>query len=408
MTFHAIEPNGLLPLLEVSVDVTNLPTGVTRTWTDVTTDLRASEALTYTLAGRDDELQTTAGGTLTAVFDNRAGKYDPANGAGVGLKRGPWIRVRAQYAGVTYARWQGIVTSIVQSYPESGKDAVTTVQAADVLKIASLYDLAGQTFASQRSDQRASAIATLLNVPFVADDNGSSTLVAVTTPLGVGSNALAYLQQIEQTENGLIFADAYGNLRFQSRHYRVSNQTTAIATVGENAGEIPYRGAEVDTDDAYIYNVAMVTPTNADGSTGTTQTAVNATSEGRYFARTAATVNRTILVSDVNEALACAQFLVNRYGDPAPRIPTVELMGVKATAKWPTILGAFNSQRFTFKRRAAVTISQDVYVEKITETVIAGAEWRTALQLSPAVDIRGWVLGDAVYGLLGTSTYLTY
>lgn len=405
MSFHAIDRNGLLPQLEVSVDVTNVPTGVTRTWTDVTTDLRASTPLSYTLAGRNDELQTTTGGTFTGVFNNRAGKYDPTNGAGVGLKRGQWIRVRGQWNSVAYPRWQGIITSIVQSYPESGKDAVTTVQAMDVMKIAGLYDLATNTFAAQRSDVRAAAIATLIGLTLVADDNGASTLVAVAGALSVGSIALNYLEQIEQTENGLIFADASGNLRFQSRHYRLLNSATAVATIGESAGEIPYRSVEVNIDDSYIYNDVMVTPTNADGSAGTTQTAVNSSSQSLYFKRALA---RTILSSDTTEALSCAQFLTSVYGDPAPRIPAVELMGVRATSKWPTILSIVNSQRFTFKRRAAVTISQDVYVERVSETIVAGAEWRTTLQLSPAVDRLGWVLGSAVYSKLGQTTAVTY
>lgn len=117
---------------------------------------------------------------------------------------------------------------------------------------------------------------------------------------------------------------------------------------------------------------------------------------------------RTILVSSQAEALSAAQYLVGRYADPSQRIPEVALLGVRDTTKWPTILAAKNSQRFTFKRRAAATISQDVFVERVADRVVPGTAWDVRLQLSPADDQAGWVLGDAMYSLLGETTVLTY
>lgn len=410
--FTIIDPDGtgasrwMFPRLKVEIDATNAPTNATRVWTDVTADIRS---LKYTLAGRNDELQQTQPGTLQVVFSNPTAKYDPTNGSGLGIKRRQWIRVRAQWAGVTYARWQGIITGIAQTWPQAGEDAIATVTASDALKVANLFDLYGQTFSSQRSDLRASTVGSLLGVTVTALDNGASTLVASSTPYAVNSPASQHLTEIETTENGLIYADSGGGITFHSRHYRALNKTTSVGTIGDGAGEIPYRdAAQVAVDDAYICNVAYVTPTNPDGSTGSVQSATDSASESRYFPSSPSQLQRTILSSDTNEALSCAQYLVNRYGDPSPRIPAVEIAGSRATSQWPAILGAANSTRFTFKRRAYNVISEDVFVEQISEEIVPNSAWKTTFQLSPAIDQAVWVLGSSVNSLLGQSTVVTY
>lgn len=404
MTFQPVDSAGLLPSICVEIDVTNLPTSASRTWTDITTDIRV---LSYKQGGRIDELQRNGIGTLTATVKNPASKYDPTYASGLGIKRGQWLRVRAQWAGVTYARWQGIVERVTLTWPEAGLDGVAVIQAADAMKVANLYDLAGNTFSSQTSSARVSSICALAGLTASIADTGVSTLVAISSALASGSMAGSQLQNVEQTENGQVFADASANIVFQSRNYRAQNLQTPVDTIGDNAGEIPYigDGFEVGLDDVYIFNAVTVTPTNADGSTGTAQSASDTTSQGRYFTRP---YSRQIQVSSTTEALACAQYLANRYGDPDPRIASVETSTARATSKWPTILAAVNGTRFTVKRRATNTFTEDGHVEQIGETIVPGRSWRTVFQISPAADQAMWVLGDAVNGLLGQTTVLGY
>lgn len=327
MAFWAIDAGrGVLPLLSVEIDVTNAPTNPTRVWTDVTNDVRS---LTYSRAGRQDELQRTQPGSLSMTLNSKSAKYDPTNPSGIGIRRTQWLRVRAQWNGVTYARWQGLIENISQSWPQAGKvTSVVTITAADAMKVLTLFDLKGRTFPAQTTDARVSAICAAAGVSASIDDAGQSTLIPVTAALPKQSYADQHLQQVEQTENGLVFAGPEGAIHFQSRHYRTLHSQTAKATIGDTSGAILYRdSATVDTDDAYLVNLVGVTPTNADGSLGTDQVASDATSETNHFQRTSSTVDRTILVSSWVEALACAQWLVNRYGEPSPRVPTVEIIG---------------------------------------------------------------------------------
>jgi hypothetical protein len=413
MAFWAIDGGrGILPQLCVEIDVTNPPTNPTRVWTDITPDVRS---LTHTRAGKQDELQLTQPGTLTIKLGSKNAKYDPTNASGIGIRRSQWIRVRAQWDGVVYPRWQGILGNIGQAWPQAGRvDSVVTIPASDAMKVLTLFDLKGQTFIAQSTDARLSAICALAGLTATIEDAGASMLIPVTTALPKQSYADQHLQQVEQTENGLIFAGPDGTIHFQSRHFRTLYSQSAKAVIGDTAGSILYRdSATLDSDDVYLVNFVTVTPTNVDGSLGSDEVASDATSMTDHFQRSNTTIDRTILVSSPIEALACAQFLLGRYKEPSPRVPAVELIGSqlgrRAPYIWPALLGANNSDRFTFKRSApGNAITQDSFVEKISETIVPQTSWDVTFQLSPADAAIFWQAGFAGYSEAGLTTIGSY
>lgn len=397
MSFHTIDPAGILPTLCVEVDATTDPKSAVRTWTDITTSVRH---ISFSRSGRNDEQGKTNTGVLTAMCDDAGGAI-----SGLGLHKAQWIRVRAQYGGVTYPRWQGIVTSMPRTWPARGKQQLIQLDAADVLYILRLYDLADQTFASQRNDQRVSAICALAGLTTGSIDADTDTADAISSPISEGTDALSTVLDIEASENGLILADPAGTVSFQGRHYRLLNSATSVATFGEGATDIPYRDSvEYDDDDNLVANVVSVTPMG-----GAAVTVSDSASQAKYWTRR---LNRSLLTSNATIAADCANFLLARYKDPAPRIPVIDvpLVGVatKHAANLPTLLAADNSDRFTWDRAATTPISTDVYVEQISETITRGAGWTLRMQLSPAIDDIGWVLGDAVNGVLNETTRLVY
>ncbi|MCR4340956.1 MAG: hypothetical protein NUW01_13835 [Gemmatimonadaceae bacterium] len=387
------------PELVFEIDFDTDPGATPRTYTDVSSDVRA---LSYIRGGRAHELQRSDAGSLTAVLDNRSGDYDPTNALGAyypGVKRMRWCRVKAVWATVTYIRWTGLIESWRQEWPSGGTDATVTVRAVDAFKVLNLYDLDGLSYALQTTDVRVAAVCASVGLPSTVDTDAATTIVESGT-FAADTMALSHLLAIEESENGLLYAGSDGTIVFQGRYYRLLNSSTSKGTIGDAAGEIPYRTGELDLDDADLWDSAAVTP-----SGGTPETATDSASIAAHYERT---LNRGILAASQTEALSAAQFLVERYADQAPRIPQVELVGQADTSKWPVILAAVNSDRFTWHRSAVADIEQDVFVERVSDVVVPGTEWRVAFELSPAADQAGWVLGDPTYSLLGETTVLVY
>lgn len=393
--FLSLDGHGRLPLLSVQVDVTTLPTTATRTWTDITSQIRQ---LTYTRSGRSDERVRTETGTLTAVCNDRGNAI-----TGLGIRKAGWIRVRSQWAGVTYNRWQGIFESLPRQWPQAGHDATIELHAADVLKVFNLYDLAGGTFAAQRNDQRVAQIAGLAMVGTLSIDTGTDSADAVGTVMPQGTNALSSLLEIEASENGLIVAEPSGQLSFQGRHWRMLNAGTATLTFGESAGQVPYRDTVVrEDDDTRIANSVSVSGANG----AITFTAADASSQGTYFMRPLAV---TLLTSDSAVVANAANYLLSRYKDSSPRIPslTVDLASV-GTALKPAVLSLANSSRANWSRNAVTPISDPVYIEKVAETVAPGLGWQMDFFASPATDEAGWVAGDTTFSVAGVTTRAVY
>lgn len=399
--FTIIDPD--LPHLRVDVDFTNDPTNPTRVWTDVTHDVRGDIRLTR--GGRNHVLQRSEGGSLALVLNNRHADYDPTNPDSPhypGVKRRRWIRVRARVGVTDYPRWQGVIEGWRQNWPGAGHDATVQVTASDATKVLALFDLEGLTFVAQTTGERVRAVLDAAGVTDYTVEDGETDIVAATDPFAQGSYALAHLLQVEESENGLLFAEGDGEIVFQGRHYRLLNSDEPVGVIGEAAGEIRYREGELDLGDDDLWTTVAVTP---DG--GTAQVATDATAEDAHYSTR---LNRSILSSSEAEALSAAQWLLQRFADSAPRVPTIELIGAADPDTWPLILSAGNSDRFTWRRVAeARTLEMDVFVERVADVISLGApDWRVLIDSSPVVDQQGWVLGDSTYSLLGETTILTY
>lgn len=241
-------------------------------------------------------------------------------------------------------------------------------------------------------------------------DTDTDTVDAVTTPLATNSDALNALLALEGSTNGLLIANGDGSMSFQGRHWRMLNASTATATFADNGTGIPYTDNVQDQDDdTRIANVVNVTALGASAPT----TVSDSPSQLKYFSRTNPSVDRSLLSSSASLALSAAQWLLAKYKDPSPRIPTLEVKfqaAAKVAASYgTTLLNAKNSQRFTWKRTTASPRSQDAYVEQVTHTIDPRVpSWTTTLAMSPADAETTWLLGDATFGVLGTTTKLAY
>jgi hypothetical protein len=399
--FQSVGPG--LPEICVEVDVTNAPTNVSRVWTDLTLLTRR---VSYTRSGRTNELNTTQTGTLDLLLSNRSNAV-----TALGLQKRMWVRLRARWKGTIYSLWQGVIEQAVRRWPAFGTDATIEITAADALKVLRLTPLDGQTFAQQRNDQRIFSILIIANLASGNLDTDTDTADAISTPFPANSDALTQATSIETSENGLLIARGDGKIDFQGRHFRYVSSALPLAALGENDNEIPYKDDAAYSDDDYLLaNIVTVTP-----PTGSPATAQDAAS---IAARWPSSMQRSLNSSTPGLALSAAQYLVNAYSNPAARIPqlTIDLAAMPRTPNLVgVLLGAKNSDRFTWKRRQQATvggavyqtISQDVFVEQIGATIAPGS-WTTTLELSPVTTLGGWVLDDPVNSILDSTTILVY
>jgi hypothetical protein len=209
-------------------------------------------------------------------------------------------------------------------------------------------------------------------------DAGSSTLQ--TAVLG-GESALTFLQQIEETENGLFFVQADGNLKFRERHAILqSPYTSSQATFGDGAGEFPYYDLVITSSYDLIRNEIKVT---RDG--GIAQVARDSTSQTKYKVRS---FERSGLQHNSdNESRDAAHWILSHYKDPIVRIDSMEIRPQRdATNVFPQVLDREIGDRITIRRRppgGGSAIARDVHIEGISHNFRPGI-WETTWHLSPA------------------------
>lgn len=229
-------------------------------------------------------------------------------------------------------------------------------------------------------------------------------------PTGQGSQArfvLDVLQEIQDSERGLIYTRNDGILRFEDRVSRYTAQT-ALWVFGENPvgaspAEYTYQDYQADFDPTYTFSQANLTrPDNTNFAP-----IVNTATQTKYGQRILTQELQCNTDFDLTQA---GIFYTHRYQDPKLRVSKLTLKPSANPALWGVILSLEISQRVTVTRRSAgVTITGDFYVEQINHQVNAvNGDWTVDLQLSPVFVPTAWVLGDSTYGVLGSTTVPVY
>jgi hypothetical protein len=158
-----------------------------------------------------------------------------------------------------------------------------------------------------------------------------------------------------------------------------------------------------DLDPTYTFSQANLTrPDNSNFAP-----IVNAATQTKYGQRVLTQQVQCVTDFDLSQA---GVFYTNRYANPITRVSTLALDPAANPALWPVVLSLEISQRIKVTRRnAGLTVSREYYIEKITDTVDGEAgKWRCVLQLSPVFVSSAWVLGNATFGVLGTTTTPVY
>jgi hypothetical protein len=407
------------PTITVEIAFATAPLAVTPTWTDVTAYVRSIPQIRR---GRQNPLTGIEAGTAIVVLDNRDRRFDPTYASGAyypNVLPGKKIRVSATWAGVTYRLFTGYIDTWPPAWEASNQNSTVTITCTDAFKFFNLAMHTGSV-AAEYSNWAINTMLTNIGFP-VADRSLSNGTTLIASATLTNANVLQRLLDIATAEGtGLFFVRGDGFAIFQDRQWRFTNASavTSQATFGDSGVELPYQTLNPAYDDTQLYNDIHVT-----ASGGTEQVSSDATSQTAYFKRTLTKTG--LLIGDASgiggntidvEAAALASYLLYIYKDPVLRFDSMTLLGNYSDNLWIQMLARDLSHHILVKRRpppsGSTVISQDCYIEsiehRITDITATYLHWETTWQLSPVNTAGYWILEDATYGLLDSTTRLAY
>ena len=366
-------------------------------WVDVTSDVVEISIN----RGRSRQLDSFDSGTMNFTLRNNTRKYDPTNTASPYYGSiEPRRRVRMK-ANSTYI-YTGWIDDWNIDYSQPNESLISA-SCVDAFSILASIQLDEFTFTNgQRTDQR---ITTVLALPEVSGSGittslevGDSTLADDTVTLG--TSALDYLQRVNRSEQGYLFVNSTGDLRFRKRTTSYSGTVIDfVDTTPTTSTEFKYMGVGVQFGTELLYN--RITVTN-DG--GTPQTVNNAISESSYLTRTLDISD--LILEDDTQALGIANFLLGKYALPEFRFDsvTVSLQGV-ATAGQNALFAIEPNDLVRVKRTyttgSPLTVTKFGIVEGVQHNITVSAHTMT-FSLSPAQGT--FRLDSSAFGVLDSNT----
>lgn len=410
-----------LPDAKVEIAFATLP-NQPPTWVDVTPWL---QSFSFT-RGRQRELNTIQTGTASVTLDNRDRRFDGSN---ISSPYYPFVlptrrlRISGTWAGTTTPQFNGFIDGWPQTW-NGWQDAEAPLTASDGFKVLNFAQL-NTSFVQARSDVRIGDVLTsigwtvggaqwtlgdaingLLGSTTVLGPVGDRNLGVGTTQIQAGTlsqtSALSHMQDVAQTENGLLFMGKDASVTFIP--FR-PNPPASVATFGEQ--ELVYAGLTLQYDDNSIFNDVHMTRVG-----GVEQVVDDATSQAQYFLRTL-TYTNTLQAYD-STAKAMASYLLSISKQPLLEVISMDLDGTAdPTNLWPHILQREIGDIVTVVRRppgGGTPISQVSMIQGITTSYTAeGGDWLTSFSLTTATHSGPfWILGDPTLGVLGATTTLFY
>lgn len=230
-------------------------------------------------------------------------------------------------------------------------------------------------------------------------DTGNSTLQSA---LYTGS-ALDHLQDVTLTEQGQFFVAKDGKIRFRARRSTIG-AASSFTFKDANDGSMQYQQVALALDDTLIRN--SVTAQRLNGGEVTVD---DATSVATYLPRTYS--QSGLLYQNDAETRDFAAWIVNRYKDPQVRATSVQLRPERnPSVMYPNVFGLEIGDLVTLVRTPQATgsaITRSLIVAGISEQILP-ADYSVTVDLYEADTAAYWLLDDATYSVLGTTTRLAF
>lgn len=228
-------------------------------------------------------------------------------------------------------QFRGFIDDFNLMYKVDG-DSLADAVANDVTSFFAGQILTPQTPIVQTTGERIQAVLSdpEVNWGVALRDIDTGNRQVGTQPIAENTNALAYLNKVSETEQGLFFVNKEGEVAF--RDSTIVARTEDLVTFGQDTG-IPYSGIQVVFGSELLYNEVVIA--NVGGGIAT---ASDTDSQGTY-----GIANLTItdlLGATDDQSVSLALELVEQYNNPEYRIELLEIKLHKLeTAEQEEVLG---------------------------------------------------------------------
>ena len=347
------------------------------------TDITSSVVQVSVQRGRTDETEAFQTGRASFTVRNRAGTFDPA---GTPFRLRDDVVVYWTGGGTAIPVFTGFVEDVTLDYDLSG-DAVAQVSCVDGLALLANQTLVDQAVVEEQSGERVTAVLGNAGVSWPAGtaiDTGISELAAGTAT----GNALAYLRQVEESEQGYLYVDRAGVLTFRNRHTTLNNPI-AGTQFSDDGGGIPYEQVARFSGARTLFN--KVTGELEDG---TAREADDLASQAEFSIRTLGI--GTVLLRAASVLEEFVEYLLNQFSQPTTRVDSLTVNLDRLSTADQEKLASFElvdicDVEFTPPGRSQFT--DELLVQGVTHTVTVGGAWRTTLSFQPR-DTRSFLTLD--------------
>lgn len=271
-------------------------------------DVTSDTTQLSTNRGRSRDLQRTNAGSLNAAFRNEDRRFDPLNETSDLIRYTlPRKQTRIFVDGIP--AFTGTIDDWNFDYGLGG-ESVASIAASDAFSFFARETVDDASVSEQFSGSRINVILNRLTIPWSEDerdlDAGNAVLAAGTA----GGNVLAYFQEVEASEAGLLFISKQGDVSFRARLLQpVEN---ALQFTDDGSG-IPYDNISILYGTELLTN--EVTVTSAEG----TAVASDVVSQVKYGVTASST--DTFLASGSLQSLA--DYILQKYKEPEYRIENI-------------------------------------------------------------------------------------
>ena len=374
--------------------------------------------------GKGHVLDTQQAGTAIFIFDDANGNLDPEN------KSSPYydsaagktkvlpmrhIRIHAVDPATSsgYYLFRGFIEGWESNYGKSGKDQIAKCTAVDAFKAFALAKGTDATETAEGSGQRLIDLVTMTGFPIATVTGVTAAATDQTVAekkYTLSEDLLLQMQDIDIAEVGFFYCDRNGIPTFKNRQSRIAVLATKKGTFTDGStspgSTWSYDFLDFSRDDDEIINQADSTIYG----TATVGTQANdATSQADYGIRSL--TNTALMLTTAGAATTWNDYAIDRLAQPDARVRSIswEQGADGDDDRWAPILGGDIGEFYEVERTTPAGTLREAFVltEQITHQVKAG-KWRTTWALSAASTDAYWILEDAIWGKLGTTTRLWF